>query len=360
MRELIFTVLVTLFLGTLTVSAQESNEAEQLFQKMQVTLERAKAIELSFTIAVEEPVAQVQKGTRFTGTLSTTSGNKGRIEMSGKDADGGDLLNFVGISDGSQAVVIVGREVAPELAKTPKNYTATYVTLIARSGILMSIMPLLPEVSGKEEIDYRDLFSVSDFKLGKQEDIGGRKTQQVQYVLGVKGQKRNFPVTLWSDVTTGLPVKRRVGSMYTENYELKLEGNLDPKQFELPLTQLPQQQFEGEWINVDDVAFTAKRLVVSKGDHACFVEAFAVTIMIVDGIPKEAEVSLGKANLSLAGDSPDAKTLPFGFMKRDLKESVQYSILRIEEAQMVVETFTIFPNKVGNPNYRTVEKFERK
>jgi hypothetical protein len=123
---------------------------------------------------------------------------------------------------------------------------------------------------------------------------------------------------------------------------------------------LPQEGFLGEWVNINEVVYTAKRLVVSKDDNAWFVEAFVPTIMVINGAAKEADVSLGKTKLNLAGASPDAKALPFGFTARDLKVSVQYSTLRVEKAELVVETFTIFSEKAGKSNYRTVERFKKK
>jgi hypothetical protein len=123
---------------------------------------------------------------------------------------------------------------------------------------------------------------------------------------------------------------------------------------------LPQDRLLGEWINASDVVFTAKRLVVSKSDSAWSVEAFVPTITVVDGVAKAADLSMGKIKLNLAGSSPDAKALPFGFATRDLKVSVQHSIMRIEKDELLVETFTIFSDKAKMSNYRTVEKFKKK
>jgi len=84
------------------------------------------------------------------------------------------------------------------------------------------------------------------------------------------------------------------------------------------------------------------------------------TIMVVNGSAKEVDVSLGKVTLKLAGTTPDAKALPFGFMVRDLaRVSVQYSTLRIDKAELIVETFTIFGDKARMSNYRTVERFKK-
>jgi hypothetical protein len=50
----------------------------------------------------------------------------------------------------------------------------------------------------------------------------------------VKGNEGQFPATVWIDLKSGLPVKRELTGMYTENYEFTLDGKLDPKLFELP------------------------------------------------------------------------------------------------------------------------------
>jgi hypothetical protein len=123
---------------------------------------------------------------------------------------------------------------------------------------------------------------------------------------------------------------------------------------------LPQERFVGDWVNVSDTVFTAKRLAISKADKSWSVEAFVPTITIMDGAAKQADLSLGKTALRLAGDSPDAKALPYGFLRRDLKVSVQYSTLRLEKDELIVETFTIFPSNARQSNYRSLEKFKKK
>jgi len=124
---------------------------------------------------------------------------------------------------------------------------------------------------------------------------------------------------------------------------------------------LPQERFVGNWVNVnDDEVFTAKRLVISRAENTWFLEAFVATITIVDGAVKERELSLGKTAFRLAGDSPDDKALPYGFLARDLKISMQYSTLRMEKDELVVETFTIFGPNAKQSNYRSLEKFKKK
>jgi hypothetical protein len=100
-------------------------------------------------------------------------------------------------------------------------------------------MSLLPQVFGSDGFDdYKDMFPVSGFKLGKKEKVGKRETRRVDYVLGYKGKKDSYPVTMWIDLKTGLPVKRLVSDgglpFFTETYELRLDGKLDPEIFKLP------------------------------------------------------------------------------------------------------------------------------
>jgi hypothetical protein len=140
------------------------------------------------------------------------------------------------ISDGAQAVLVVeGNNDKPKPKKTPKNLIPKYRTFLARSGVLLA---LLPPSFGNEENDFRERLLVSDFKLGNKEKIGERVTQRIDYLLSFKGQKTTCPVTLWIDLKTGLPVKRLVSDgglpWFTETYELTLDGKLDPKMFELP------------------------------------------------------------------------------------------------------------------------------
>jgi hypothetical protein len=116
----------------------------------------------------------------------------------------------------------------------PKVYTSNLMTVVARSGFFITIMPLPPEPFTNPDFDLKEGFSVSGFKLGKKEKIGERETQRVDYVLSVKGNEGQFPAAVWIDLKTGLPVKRELSGMYTENYELKLDGKLDLKMFELP------------------------------------------------------------------------------------------------------------------------------
>ena len=222
---------LALFLA-LSVSAADNNEAEQLFQKMEAKLDKAKAINISFETTYGE--AALRNGQRLKGTLAAMSGNKLRLEVRGGKPDGRVHLR---ISNGTDEILRgESDEGKAKPGKTPKSRTATYLTVVARSGVLFS---LLPQVFASEDFDdYKSMFPVSGFKLGNKERVGERETQRVDYVLGCKGKKVTYPITVWIDLKTGLPVKRLVSdnnlTWFTETYELTLDGKLDPKKFELP------------------------------------------------------------------------------------------------------------------------------
>ena len=104
----------------------------------------------------------------------------------------------------------------------------------------MSQLPL-PDVAVTDE---KERFPVSNFTLGKEEKVGERQTQRLDYQLAVKGQNPTFSVTVWIDLKTGLPVKRLVTGgvgeeklTYSETYNLTLDGNLTRRCSSYPINQ---------------------------------------------------------------------------------------------------------------------------
>jgi hypothetical protein len=168
------------------------------------------------------------------------SGNKLRLEFSGgkNPGDDGKPYKVLWMSDGTtRSIITVSGEGKPKPGKAPKNLAARFLTVVARPGVLMSQLPL-PDVAVADE---KERFPVSNFTLGKEEKVGERQTQRLDYQLAVKGQNPTFSVTVWIDLKTGLPVKRLVTGgegeeklAYCETYNLTLDGKLDPKMFELP------------------------------------------------------------------------------------------------------------------------------
>jgi outer membrane lipoprotein-sorting protein len=230
MRQITLTVVTVLCAATLSAADnqdEQGKDAEKLFQRMEAKLHAAKTVSLSFDSSVESESIPI-KGWKLKGTVAVMDGKKARLEMNGGKT-GGEPFKGLLISDGTQMVQNHGK---PQPA--PKVGPSNLITEIARSGFFITIMPLPPEPFTNPDFDLKEGFSVSGFKLGNKEKIGERETQRVDYVLSVKGNEGQFPAAVWIDLKTGLPVKRELTGMYTENYELTLDGKLDPKLFELP------------------------------------------------------------------------------------------------------------------------------
>jgi outer membrane lipoprotein-sorting protein len=230
MRQITLTVMAVLCAATLSAADnqdEKGNDAEQLFQRMEAKLHAAKTVNLSFDSKVISESLPI-KGSKLKGTVAIADGNKARVEMSGGKTGSAPIKGLL-ISDGTQMVQNDGK-----LRPAPKVTASNLLTVVARSGFFITIMPLPPEPFTNPDFDLKEGFSVSGFKLGNKEKIGARETQRVDYVLSVKGNEGQFPAAVWIDLKTGLPVKRELTGMYTENYELTLDGKLDPKLFELP------------------------------------------------------------------------------------------------------------------------------
>jgi hypothetical protein len=238
-RSRVFWVAMGLSMAASTTAAgaplAENKDAEQLFQKMEAKLSEATALELSFDIAIEAQPGG--RGAKYKGTLATMSGNKLRLEMSGGVTDMGQPFTRLTISDGTRMRTMIAGDEKPSDQDTPTNLTAEILTLVARTGVFLPQGPL-PD----ENVDAKDRWGVSGFKLGSQEKDGERELQRLEYQLALQGQNEPFSVAVWIDLKTGLPVKRLVTSevgdekiVVTETYgKLTLDEKLAPKTFELP------------------------------------------------------------------------------------------------------------------------------
>jgi outer membrane lipoprotein-sorting protein len=234
MRQITLTAVTVLCAATVFAAdapSEKGKSAEQWFQQMEAKLSKAKTVSLSFTSNAESE-AEPFKGWKLKGTVAVMAGNKGRLEMNG-GKPGGEPFKALSISSGTQTVQDRGK---PQPA--PKVYTSNLLTIVARSGFSLMTMPLPPEPFANPNFDLKEGFSASDFKLGKKEKIGERQTQRVDYVLSVKGNAGKLSASVWIDLKTGVPVKRRVGEeankvWITETYEITLDGKVDTKKFEL-------------------------------------------------------------------------------------------------------------------------------
>lgn len=221
------------FVLAVGVSASDKNEGEQLFRKMEANLEKAKTLDLAFETIYGK--GNLRSGQRLKGTLAATSENQLRLQVTGGKANETVHLR---ISDGVRAITKVEfDDPPPRLAKTPKNLAANYRNVVARTGVLPALLPH-GYAYANDGGDYKRMFPVTGFKLGDKEKVGDREAQRLDYVLGIKGQSATYPVTVWIDLKTELPLKRLVSDgglpWFTETYELKLDGKLDAKTFKLP------------------------------------------------------------------------------------------------------------------------------
>src|SRR5262249_7529205 len=118
-----------------------------------------------------------------------------------------------------------------------------------------------------------------------------------------------------------------------------------------PAPSPPQERLLGGWVNVDKDTGGLKRLAVTKGDGTWSIEAW--------GAGGGGEIPWGKTSLALLGGNAGARELPYGFATWDARFKVTHLTLRLEKDELVVETFSIFTDKSGRSNYRSVERFKK-
>jgi outer membrane lipoprotein-sorting protein len=256
-------------------AAPGGKAAERLFQEMEAKLSKATSLDLSFDMTTD-PANQIPGlfgVAKLKGTLAAMSGNRVRWET--MSAVASKPFKRLMISNGTRTRDTIAENGKPELlggkdTDTPKNLTAEFLTLVARPGLLLPQGPLPDDhsdakdrwgVSGfiltlvarpgvflpqgplpDDKADAKESWGVSGLKLGAKEKDGERELQPLEYQLSLKGQNEPFSATVWIDLKTGLPVKRRVTSevgeekmVVSETYgKLTLDEKADAKTFELP------------------------------------------------------------------------------------------------------------------------------
>jgi outer membrane lipoprotein-sorting protein len=215
---------------------QGTDDGEKLFRQMEAKMSKAKALDLSFDIAIE-----AGKGGMVKGTVVAMNGNKARLELVGELES--KPIKMLMISDGTRMKSTgSGEEGAPR--DTPKNLDEMIRAMMTRAGVLLPIFMREPVEDGQKPKEFKpdEQVRVSEFGLGKTEKLGEQEAQVVEYKLNMKPAKEPFSVTVWIDPKTSLPLKRVLaGKMedqkmtVTETYtKLVLDGKLDEKKFELP------------------------------------------------------------------------------------------------------------------------------
>jgi outer membrane lipoprotein-sorting protein len=210
------------------------DDAEKRIRAMEKKLDSAKTIQVAFEARAEG----LRESGTFKGTLTVTEGNKmhldGSIDMDGKK------VNWKKVSDGTKTTEEgLDRGTHP----TPKNLTRDYRNSLTHGGFIMGVFLS----SGGDGEETWPAFRVSDYELGKPDNVGTRRAQIVACKLTpvAKGEKKvdvSFSESIWLDTETNLPLKRVFTGdfggkkiTFTETYEkFLLDPKIDATLFELP------------------------------------------------------------------------------------------------------------------------------
>jgi outer membrane lipoprotein-sorting protein len=227
--------------------ADDKNEAEQLFRKMETKLTGAKSLECTYEAKSEGGTTAGRYTGSFKGSLALAEGNKSRLEMSGK-FEGEEVRKTTDVSDGERIVSLAEDGTEANNLTAPKWNNDAHRAQMARSAFFLFVIgaPFGGSPFGAPKVFKADEeLKVSDFKLGKKEKVGDKEAQAVQYNLNVKQLAGPpYTVTVWIDTKTNLPLKRELTrfaeeakskSCVTEIYsKISIDEKIDPKKFELP------------------------------------------------------------------------------------------------------------------------------
>jgi hypothetical protein len=223
----------------------DDDRASQLFRTMEQRLAKAKSLECAFTITTQHPEAAggPREVRSLEGSLLLAEGNRIRLEMNER-TEGRPLFHLMA-SDGRR-FLSGDMNNPPRLIdeKPSATLNADFLTMLARTGLYLTTLPLPPVPATA-----RNRFAVSGFRLGGMEQVGGHEAQRLEYRLFIKGQKDPegkdlpFPVSVWLDRKTSLPLRRMVRMrvqgttvvVILETYgKLVLDTGPDARRFQLP------------------------------------------------------------------------------------------------------------------------------
>ncbi len=226
------------------------DRAKQLFDAMEQKVTTGQSFQCAFEIKADlSEGAGPAVALDLDGSLAVADGNRARLAVRERTA-GRPPFHLV-VCDGRRWWWH-DKGSPPHLVNRPPgaSLAGDYRVSFARAGVFLPTLPLPPvEADGPT-----DRFPVSGFRLGPKERVGTRDAQRVGYDLFVKGQTQPdggpmpFPVQLWLDAETSLPVKRvvtqklvagageaRAGVVVTETYQKAASGGaVAPGTFELP------------------------------------------------------------------------------------------------------------------------------
>jgi len=219
----------------MVLAPAQKNEAEELFKKMEEKVHKAKTIQYESATTLDGPI----KGS-MDSKLTIGEGNKGNLAMVMDFA--GQKQSMKAISDGKNSVSGQGDKLDKK-EDTPKHLGAGFAVILSRTGIggiMMGRSSKDDDPLKADKFDADKLAKVSDLKLGKKEKVGNVEAQELTYTVDANGKK--FPVAVWVDPKTNLPVKRVVeinemgqSMKLTETIKtFKVDEKVDEKVFELP------------------------------------------------------------------------------------------------------------------------------
>lgn len=206
-------LLVSVFVCSLSaaLSAEplfQEKTAEEIFKKIEETIEKAKAVSVRFKYNLSEK--SVDPGQEVeSGTLLLKEDNKARLAMRIFFPHGGqEPQDVLVVSEGSKMMLKSGSR-KPREIETPKTLNNGFRTILARASVLFFSIAFQKE---EGERDFKKTFQVSDFKSG--EDDKGAKT--LTYKLKVKLTERpvsdvEWDVKLWYDPKNWKLLRRTLG-----------------------------------------------------------------------------------------------------------------------------------------------------
>ncbi|MBI3854164.1 MAG: hypothetical protein HY293_00575 [Planctomycetes bacterium] len=224
----------------------QDKTAEEAFQKIGETIEKAKTLSVRIKVELTASVGGQPAKAESSGTLLLKDPNKANLHLTGKFSAAGQEREMVTrfVTDGQK----IEAENLGEKTSPAKNIKGGFKPLLSRSGVAFGISPVLSQSYGPDrkpiasDLDLLKAFELSDFKKGS--DDAGTKT--LAYVLKMRvfeDEQRHCNVKLWYDPKTWKILKRTFdvtlgpdkGTHLTETYEeMALEVDIPDEKFRLP------------------------------------------------------------------------------------------------------------------------------
>jgi outer membrane lipoprotein-sorting protein len=184
--------------------AGEDNEAAKLFRDMENRITRAKSLRVAFASSITKGGEEFGQ---FKGSVDLSEGNKGRFEIKGQAK--GKEISVKLVAAGEKLKVTTNQPEGDKEQPLPKNFGQRVRLGISRVGPTAGLL-IAERQSGKDDEDVAKRLQVSDFKLGADAQVGGRKARVLEYKATL--DKEEIKAKLWLDARTHLPLKRELSA----------------------------------------------------------------------------------------------------------------------------------------------------